>query len=45
MSDTSKVSKTDAAPEQQSTAPADPTAAPVAVVDPRLLVREEGFQG
>ncbi|MGW3117036.1 sugar ABC transporter permease [Streptomyces sp. NPDC001107] len=46
MSDTSKVSKTDAAPEQQSTTPADdPTAAPVAVVDPRLLVREEGFKG
>ncbi|GAA2496030.1 MULTISPECIES: sugar ABC transporter permease [Streptomyces] len=47
MSDTSKVSKTDSAPEQQETAtPADdPTAAPVAVVDPRLLVREEGFKG
>ncbi|MFF4500695.1 sugar ABC transporter permease [Streptomyces sp. NPDC001401] len=46
MSDTSKVSKTDAAPEQQTVAPADdPTAAAVAVVDPRLLVREEGFKG
>ncbi|MFF4801600.1 sugar ABC transporter permease [Streptomyces sp. NPDC001351] len=47
MSDTSKVSKTDSAPEEQGTvAPADdPTAAPVAVVDPRLLVREEGFKG
>ncbi|MER6286812.1 sugar ABC transporter permease [Streptomyces sviceus] len=45
MSDTSKVSKTDA--EAQATvAPADdPTAAPVSVVDPRLLVREEGFKG
>ncbi|MGW2717248.1 sugar ABC transporter permease [Streptomyces sp. NPDC001492] len=47
MSDTSKVSKTDSAPEEQGTvAPADdPTAARVAVVDPRLLVREEGFKG
>ncbi|GAA3785228.1 ABC transporter permease [Streptomyces coacervatus] len=46
MSDTSKVSKTDAAPEQQTVAPADdPTAAAVSVVDPRLLVREEGFKG
>ncbi|MDH6453549.1 MULTISPECIES: sugar ABC transporter permease [unclassified Streptomyces] len=45
MSDTSKVSKADA--EAQTTvAPADdPTAAPVSVVDPRLLVREEGFKG
>ncbi|WP_053848893.1 sugar ABC transporter permease [Streptomyces sp. NRRL B-24085] len=47
MSDTSKVSKADAAKGQQSTvAPADdPTAASIAVVDPRLLVREEGFKG
>jgi len=47
VSDTSKVSKADAAKGQQTTvAPADdPTAAPVAVVDPRLLVREEGFKG
>ncbi|MEV7073210.1 sugar ABC transporter permease [Streptomyces sp. NPDC091972] len=47
MSDTSKVSKADAAEGQQSTvAPADdPTAASIAVVDPRLLVREEGFKG
>ncbi|NUQ95217.1 MAG: sugar ABC transporter permease [Streptomyces sp.] len=47
MSDTSKVSKADAGTEAQSnTAPADdPTAAPVAVVDPRLLVREEGLKG
>jgi D-xylose transport system permease protein len=45
VSDTSKVSKADA--EAQTTvAPADdPTAAPVSVVDPRLLVREEGFKG
>ena len=47
MSDTSKVSKADAGTEaQNNTAPADdPTAAPVAVVDPRLLVREEGLKG
>ncbi|MEU1474333.1 sugar ABC transporter permease [Streptomyces sp. NPDC001668] len=47
MSDTSKVSKKDATTGDQATvAPADdPTAAPVAVVDPRLLVREEGFKG
>ncbi|MFD7876529.1 sugar ABC transporter permease [Streptomyces sp. NPDC059766] len=47
MSDTSKVSKAEAEVEGQSTvAPADdPTAAPVAVVDPRLLVREEGLKG
>ncbi|MFF7642480.1 sugar ABC transporter permease [Streptomyces canus] len=45
MSDTSKVSKADAE-EQTTVAPADdPTAAPVSVVDPRLLVREEGFKG
>ncbi|MFF3450057.1 sugar ABC transporter permease [Streptomyces sp. NPDC002667] len=44
MSDTSKVSKTEV--EQTTVAPAsDPTAAPVTVVDPRLLVREEGFKG
>ncbi|MFF7948087.1 sugar ABC transporter permease [Streptomyces griseorubiginosus] len=47
MSDTSKVSKADSEAEAQTTvAPADdPTAAPVSVVDPRLLVREEGFKG
>ncbi|MFD5817369.1 sugar ABC transporter permease [Streptomyces sp. NPDC127038] len=44
MSDTSKVSKAEV--EQTTVAPAsDPTAAPVTVVDPRLLVREEGFKG
>jgi D-xylose transport system permease protein len=47
VSDTSKVSKADKGTEGQTTvAPTDdPTAAPVAVVDPRLLVREEGFKG
>ncbi|MFC7263899.1 sugar ABC transporter permease [Streptomyces lutosisoli] len=47
MSDTSKVTKSDSELEQQDTvAPADdPTAAPVTVVDPRLLVREEGLKG
>ncbi|MFJ3668845.1 sugar ABC transporter permease [Streptomyces sp. NPDC090106] len=47
MSDTSKVSKAEAEADAQTTvAPADdPTAAPVTVVDPRLLVREEGFKG
>ncbi|MET8135918.1 sugar ABC transporter permease [Streptomyces sp. NPDC005251] len=47
MSDTSKVSKAEAGVEHQNTvAPADdPTAAPVSVVDPRLLVREEGLKG
>ncbi|MFC8344059.1 sugar ABC transporter permease [Streptomyces sp. NPDC057280] len=47
MSDTSKVEKTDGVVEEQTTvAPADdPTAAPVAVVDPRLLIREEGLKG
>ncbi|MFF4269772.1 sugar ABC transporter permease [Streptomyces sp. NPDC001536] len=47
MSDTSKVEKSDGVVAEQTTvAPADdPTAAPVAVVDPRLLVREEGFKG
>jgi D-xylose transport system permease protein len=45
VSDTSKVSKADAE-AQDTVAPADdPTAAPVSVVDPRLLVREEGFKG
>jgi D-xylose transport system permease protein len=43
VSDTSKVSKTET---PTTVAPADdPTAAPVSVVDPRLLVREEGFKG
>jgi len=47
VSDTSKVEKTDGVVEEQTTvAPADdPTAAPVAVVDPRLLIREEGLKG
>ncbi|WP_330307974.1 MULTISPECIES: ABC transporter permease subunit [unclassified Streptomyces] len=47
MSDTSKVTKSDPEPELRDTvAPADdPTAAPVTVVDPRLLVREEGLKG
>ncbi|CAM5485499.1 sugar ABC transporter permease [Streptomyces griseorubiginosus] len=46
MSDTSKVSKAETAEDQTTVAPADdPTAAPVSVVDPRLLVREEGFKG
>jgi D-xylose transport system permease protein len=50
VSDTSKTVKSDspqAAAEGQTTvAPADdPTAAPVTVVDPRLLVREEGLKG
>lgn len=50
MSDTSKTVKPDPVdPEtehQNTVAPADdPTAAPVPVVDPRLLVREEGFKG
>ncbi|MFF5496995.1 sugar ABC transporter permease [Streptomyces aquilus] len=47
MSDTSKVEKTDGVVEEQTTvAPADdPTAAPVTVVDPRLLIREEGLKG
>ncbi|MEU6371746.1 sugar ABC transporter permease [Streptomyces sp. NPDC046909] len=47
MSDTSKVEKSDGVVEEQTTvAPADdPTAAPVAVVDPRLLIREEGLKG
>ena len=42
-----KVDKTEGVVEAQETvAPADdPTAAPVAVVDPRLLVREEGLKG
>lgn len=53
MSDTSKTVKSDsaktaegAAQGQTTVAPADdPTAAPVTVVDPRLLVREEGLRG
>ncbi|MDX2761506.1 sugar ABC transporter permease [Streptomyces europaeiscabiei] len=50
MSDTSKTVKSDslkgAAEDQTTVAPADdPTAAPVTVVDPRLLVREEGLKG
>ncbi|MER6127143.1 sugar ABC transporter permease [Streptomyces sp. NPDC001795] len=47
MSDSTKIDKSDSAPEGGTTVapPADPTAAPVAVVDPRLLVREEGFKG
>jgi len=47
VSDTSKVEKTDGVVADQSTvAPADdPTAAPVTVVDPRLLIREEGLKG
>ncbi|MFE2428570.1 sugar ABC transporter permease [Streptomyces sp. NPDC059373] len=47
MSDTSKTVKPDPALENQNTvAPADdPTAAPVSVVDPRLLIREEGLKG
>ncbi|MFE7841544.1 sugar ABC transporter permease [Streptomyces sp. NPDC057474] len=50
MSDTSKTVKSDsakgAAEGQTTVAPADdPTAAPVTVVDPRLLVREEGLKG
>ncbi|MFE0729533.1 sugar ABC transporter permease [Streptomyces antibioticus] len=42
-----KVDKAEGVVEDQETvAPADdPTAAPVAVVDPRLLVREEGLRG
>ncbi|MDX3450975.1 sugar ABC transporter permease [Streptomyces sp. ME02-8801-2C] len=47
MSDTSKTTKKDGVVETQATvAPADdPTAAAVQVVDPRLLVREEGLKG
>jgi D-xylose transport system permease protein len=45
VSDTSKVSKA-AAETQPVAAPADdPTAASIATVDPRLLVREQGFKG
>ncbi|MFF8973036.1 sugar ABC transporter permease [Streptomyces sp. NPDC014995] len=42
-----KATKAEGVVEEQATvAPADdPTAAPVAVVDPRLLVREEGLKG
>jgi D-xylose transport system permease protein len=47
VSDTSKTVKKDPEPVSQDTvAPADdPTAAPVTVVDPRLLIREEGLKG
>jgi D-xylose transport system permease protein len=50
VSDTSKTEKVDktagVVEEQTTVAPADdPTAAPVAVVDPRLLIREEGLKG
>ena len=47
MSDTSKTVKPDPGAEHQNTvAPADdPTAAPVSVVDPRLLIRDEGLKG
>jgi D-xylose transport system permease protein len=47
VSDTSKTVKKDPEPVSQETvAPADdPTAAPVTVVDPRLLIREEGLKG
>ncbi|MFE7929317.1 sugar ABC transporter permease [Streptomyces sp. NPDC057456] len=55
MSDTSKTVKSDSSEpqktggvieDQTTVAPADdPTAAPVSVVDPRLLVREEGLKG
>ncbi len=50
MSDSTKIEKSDSAPEGVTTVaapadPPDPTAAPVAVVDPRLLVREEGLKG
>ncbi|MER5795357.1 sugar ABC transporter permease [Streptomyces sp. NPDC001980] len=41
-----QLDKTEAAGTPTTVAPADdPTAAPVTVVDPRLLVREEGFKG
>ncbi|MEU6201083.1 sugar ABC transporter permease [Streptomyces sp. NPDC047061] len=40
-----KVDKTEPAETPAAAAPADPTAAPVTVIDPRLLVREEGFKG
>ncbi|CAM5384537.1 sugar ABC transporter permease [Streptomyces canus] len=45
MSDTSKVSKADAGTKSAGAPIDDPTAAPVATVDPRLLVREEGLKG
>ncbi|MEH0417708.1 sugar ABC transporter permease [Streptomyces sp. B21-083] len=47
MSDTSKTVKPAPGAERQNTvAPADdPTAAPVSVVDPRLLIRDEGLKG
>ncbi|WP_406441763.1 sugar ABC transporter permease [Streptomyces sp. NBC_00631] len=41
-----QLDKVEAAEAATTVAPADdPTAAPVTVVDPRLLVREEGFKG
>ncbi|MFD8723712.1 sugar ABC transporter permease [Streptomyces sp. NPDC059629] len=44
--ETAKADKAEAAKTTTTVAPADdPTAAPVTVVDPRLLVREEGFKG
>jgi D-xylose transport system permease protein len=43
--ETSKVDKANAVPEQTTAPVEDPTAAHIAVVDPRLLVREEGFKG
>ncbi|WP_371668602.1 sugar ABC transporter permease [Streptomyces sp. NBC_00289] len=46
MSDTSKTVKKDPESVQETVAPSDdPTAAPVTVVDPRLLIREEGLKG
>jgi D-xylose transport system permease protein len=45
VSDTSKVSKADAGTKSAGAPIDDPTAAPVATVDPRLLVREEGLKG
>ncbi|WP_055522438.1 sugar ABC transporter permease [Streptomyces graminilatus] len=47
MSDTSKTVQPDPGSEHQNTvAPSDdPTAAPVTVVDPRLLIRDEGLKG
>ncbi|WP_367320272.1 sugar ABC transporter permease [Streptomyces sp. HUAS ZL42] len=45
MSDTSKTVKSDAAAEKTAAAVEDPTAAALPTIDPRLLVREEGFKG
>ncbi|NEA97745.1 sugar ABC transporter permease [Streptomyces sp. SID13726] len=45
MSDTSKVSKADTQAQTTVAPTDDPTAAGPAVVDPRLLVRQEGFKG